>query len=139
MKRKSLATIIASACLATVAVMAAPPNPTTWLLSWDPPTNAPLATVYQPKTNSAYKVYGTATLGTPTNTWQFMIMFTNWGFWTNSQGKLQYTNSVSVPSAGDWFFEMTSTNFQGETTFSPPDHTGPIGIPAQNLGLLAPQ
>ncbi len=83
-----------------------------WTIYWTYGGIGPY-TNYIPGSNSAWKVYGTSVLGTPTTGWQQMAMWTNWGT-TNVTGTNYFFNTLSVPFVAQWFFTVIPTNNQGE-------------------------
>ena len=115
-------------------IYAVAPVLVTYVLSWQDPSVPPLDH-FAPNTNSLYKLYSTATIGTPATNWPLVATFTNWTMGTNGKS-VWFTNTWSGPPQ-DTFFYLTASNFFGEqpSFFAPLVHSGPLGLNPTNTTL----
>jgi len=107
-------TFLASAKLAAALVF----SNAVWGITCDyPMTNnvgdpVPVLSYYAPGTNTAIKLLGTSTLGTPLENWPTLATWTNWTLITNG-ATIQMSNTVTV-SFAQWFFYLNPTNVFGD-------------------------
>lgn len=138
MKRLSALVLLVSALFLGTLTLAVNTVPQfIFHLVWEAPPSPFGYTNYIEPTNWAFNLYSTTVLGTPSNQFSFALCLTNWVLGpTDVQSGLQwYTSAPIVWAPGQYFMELTTTNSNGESTYSNITNNPPWPMPAQNLGI----